>query len=124
MYVSVISGEYNGYLYDNGKIWLNKNPAELLRNRLRYIAEAKARDDSTNDKTTDNRDRRNKRLRGESCHFEANLFDDDQTTFETVWPEGSVFAGKVRDAGTSEQADAAANARSRRRAERRKKSKK
>ena len=115
---SVIEGEYNGLIYDNGQIWLDKNPADMLRNRLRYQEEAARRGTPPTPKTG-NKDRRAKHLQGEACHFEANLFDKDQTTFETCWSGGSVFAGRTREAGTQARANVEAHARSRSRAERR-----
>lgn len=91
--VATISGEYNGALYDNGMIWIDKNPADLLRNRLRYQREARARGEAILPSTCQ-KERRQQRLRGEPCRFETDLFADDQTTYELRWPGGSMFAGK------------------------------
>ena len=96
---------------------------KLLANRLRVNAEARQRGElpplAKTMKRQESRDRHTARRNGDHPEYRVDLFSKSQTTFETQWVGGSLFAGAASEASSEARADKAAI--NRKRNERRKK---
>lgn len=102
--ISIVEGEVNGYLTNTAKFVVDRNPAELLRNRIRYQEHLLATG-VTPDVTAEVkkalkkercRERQTARHNGEQPEYEVDLFEPTQTTFSVTWQGGTLVGGQEK----------------------------